>query len=315
VVCGVGLAWLGAVKPAAAEDKKPAEPEETTLLTGDNLELAMTYYPGGKGKQTIPIVLLHGWKQSRNEFKGLAPALQKLGYAVVVPDLRGHGGSTRIKGARKEDSIDVAKMTTPAQFSRQSALMVTQDMVAVKDFLWDRNNAGELNIDKLCVVGAEMGASVALDFAAYDAVGYGKGTVFYGPLKLARFVKALVLISPKWSFPGLPLRPATGNPVVQSDVAMMILVGKQDPAALREAKNLYRAFEKFHPEPTGNDAQDIREKRTLWLIPLDTKLQDTKLLDPQFGVADNIAAFIYYRLVKSDESKDWTWKERKYPHG
>ena len=32
--------------------------------------------------------------------------------------------------------------------------MVTQDMRAVKDFLWQKNNAGELNIDKLCVVGA-----------------------------------------------------------------------------------------------------------------------------------------------------------------
>ena len=210
VACGVGLAGaaglacLGPVRPAAAEEKKIAEPEDVTLQTGDGIELAATYYPGNKGKQTIPIVLLHGWKQKRTEFKELAPALQKLGYAVVVPDLRGHGGSTRIKRARKEDSIDVAKMTSPAQFGRQAGLMVTEDLVAVKDFLWDKNNAGELNIDKLCIIGAEMGASVALNFAAYDAAGYDKGTVFYGPLKLARFVKVLVLISPKWAFPGLP---------------------------------------------------------------------------------------------------------------
>ena len=62
-----------------------------------------------------------------------------------------------------------------------------------------------MNIDKLCVVGSEMGASVALGFAAFDAVGYGSGAVYYGPRKLGRFVKALVLISPKWSVPGLPL--------------------------------------------------------------------------------------------------------------
>ena len=74
------------------------------LRTGDGLELALTYYPGTKGKQTIPVVLLHGWKQSRNDYKDLAPALQKLGYAVIVPDLRGHGESTRLKGARRDEN-------------------------------------------------------------------------------------------------------------------------------------------------------------------------------------------------------------------
>ena len=231
------MAWVwpaGARLAAAGEDRKAGEPEDITLQTADGIELAVTYYPGSKGKETIPIVLLHGWKQKGSEFKDFATALQRLGYAVVVPDLRGHGGSTRIKGARKEDSIDVAKLTTPAQFSRQTGLMVTEDMVAVKDFLWARNNAGELNIDKLTLIGAEIeGASAALGFAAYDAVGYGQGMVFYGPLKLARFVKVLVLISPKWAFPGLPLhKQATANPAVQSDIAMMIFVGKQDAAAL-----------------------------------------------------------------------------------
>ena len=102
----------------------------------------------------------------------------------------------------------------PSQFGR----MVTQDMKAVKDFLWEKNNAGELNIDKLCVVGSEMGASVALDFAAFDAAGYGNGAVYYGSRKLGRFVKALVLISPKWSVPGLPLGQAVKDPAVQSDI-------------------------------------------------------------------------------------------------
>ncbi len=127
--------------------------------------MRVTYYPGLKGRETVPIVLLHGWKQSRSEYKALALALQKLGYAAIVPDLRGHGESTRVKGGRKDEPLDAAKMP-PSQFG----LMVTQDMMAVKKFLWRTNNAGELNIDKLCVVGAEMGASVALNFAKADAM-------------------------------------------------------------------------------------------------------------------------------------------------
>ena len=70
-------------------------------------------------------------------------------------------------------------------------------MKAVKDFLWERNNAGELNIDKLCVVGAEMGASVALNFALADALDQDSNRVLRPDYKLGRFVKALVLISPE----------------------------------------------------------------------------------------------------------------------
>ena len=50
--------------------------------------------------------------------------------------------------------------------------MVREDMRAVKDFLWERNNAGQLNIDKLCIVGADMGASVALDVVSVTSVAF-----------------------------------------------------------------------------------------------------------------------------------------------
>ena len=147
-------------KKADRDEQKIPKPEDFLLPTADGLQLALTYYPGLKGRESIPIVLLHGWKESRNEFKDLAPALQRLGYAVIVPDLRGHGESTRVKGAQRDETLNALKMP-PSQFG----LMVVEDMKAVKDFLWARNNAGELNIDKLCLVGAEMGASVALNFA------------------------------------------------------------------------------------------------------------------------------------------------------
>jgi pimeloyl-ACP methyl ester carboxylesterase len=309
------LCW-GFVAPALGQQKAPPakadkdeeklpKPEDLMLQTDDGLQLALTYYRSLKGKQAVPIVLLHGYKQSRSEYKDLAPALQALGHAVIVPDLRGHGESTRLRGNRDE-KLDAASMP-PAQFTR----MVSEDMKAVKNFLWQRNNAGELNIDKLCVVGADMGASVALDFAWFDAVGYDQGRIFYGPLKLGQFVKALVLISPEWAFRGLPLSRSTRNPVVQSDIAMLILVGQKDPKAASEAKRIYGIFERFHPEPTGDDRLD---KKTLFFGGLDTSLQGTKLLDPKFNVSGLIADFVHRRLVKSDESRQWTWKERKFPH-
>lgn len=303
-------------KPVAMGPKNETKPrlvEDLVLLTSDGVQLTLTYYHGvnqddaqqGLGKRTIPIVLLHGWKQGRNDFKPLAATLQRLGYAVIVPDLRGHGESTRRKGDVKDEILDAAKMT-PSQFG----LMVTQDMKAIKDFLWEKNNAGELNIDKLCVVGSQMGASVALNFAGFDAVGYESGNPYYGSRKLGRFVKALILISPKWSSPGLPLFQAIKNSTVQSDISIMIIVGKQDAKAMSESKRIYGMFDRWHPEPTGDNKLD---KKTLFLCKLDTSLQGTELFDPKFDAQGLISDFVFRRLVKNDAAREWTWKERKYP--
>jgi pimeloyl-ACP methyl ester carboxylesterase len=301
-----------AVKKADKKDGDEVElpePVDALVSTRDGVQLTLTYYASTKGIQSVPVVLLHGWKRSRNEYKAIAASLQSQGYAVIIPDLRGHGDSTRRKVGGREDTFNAALMS-PAQFSA----MVTEDMKAVKKFLWKRNNARELNIDKLCVVGEEMGASVALNFAHFDAVGYETGTPLYGNLKLGRFVKALVLISPAWSFRGLPLSDAMRDPTVQSDIAVLFLVGKQDPKAMDDAKRLYNLFEKWHPEPVTNDKDEKLAKQTLFFGKLDTNLQGDKLLDSRFHVQDIIANFLSLRLVKSDESKTWTWKERKWPY-
>jgi alpha-beta hydrolase superfamily lysophospholipase len=294
------------VEKKAGDEEKGPKPESLVLTTGDGVQLGLTYYPGRKGRESIPVVLLHGWKESRAAYKDLAPALQQLGYAVIVPDLRGHGESTRMKGGRKDETLDAAKMP-PAQFG----LMVAEDMKAIGEFLWLRNNAGELNLDKLCVVGAEMGASVAINFAKADAIAQDRNTIPRAEYKLGRFVKALVLISPELSFHGLPTRPAAVYPAVQSDISVLILVGRQDHKALQEATRIHGLFRSAHPEPTGDNKLD---KQTLFFGKLDTKLQGTKLLDPKFNLQGIIADFIFRRLVKSDESREWPWRERKFPH-
>jgi pimeloyl-ACP methyl ester carboxylesterase len=326
--------------PSKTSAKKKLELPETEAVvrqTGDGLKLHLTYYPGpakrpdvpGKRTVPIPIVMLHMWKQSRSDYKDLATFLQSQGHAVIVPDLRGHGESTRLKGDRRDETLKAATMS-PQQFK----LMVAEDMKAVKEFLWERNNDGELNIDKLCVVGAEMGSAVALNFAMVDAVDQDHNRVFGADreFKRGRFVKAMVLISPEPSFRGLPTRLATAYPAVQNDISLLIVVGKQDTKALDDAKRINTLFEKYHPEPTGDDKTD---KQTLFFLELDTKLQGTKLLDPKLHIpillyskAEGltplnrtitlqavIADFIERRLIKSEQSKEWTWQERRSPRG
>jgi pimeloyl-ACP methyl ester carboxylesterase len=310
-----GLGW-GNGTLAWAEDKTPAKeksdkteippPEDLKLTTRDGVELIFTYYPGAQGKESVPVVLLHMWKQNRNDYKDLATLLQSQGCAVVVPDLRGHGESTQRVGRRGE-ALKAASLP-----SGQFGAMVTGDMEAVKKFLWEKNNAGDLNIDKLCVVGAEMGASVALNFTLSDAADQDRNRVLRPEYQLGRFVKALVLISPELTFRGLPIRSSSAN--VIPDVSLLILVGRKDPKALEEAARLQTMFEKYHPEPTGENAID---HKTLFFGKLDSSLQGTKLLDPKFdvNVSAIIAEFIQRRLVKSEESKMWIWRERKFPHG
>jgi hypothetical protein len=213
-----------------------------------------------------------------------------------------------VKGARKEETINAEKMS-PQQFG----LMVSQDMMAIKQFLLAHNNAGELNIDKLCIVGAEMGASVALNFALADADQQDANRVLAPDreYKLGRFVKALVLLSPERTFHGMSILPALKHPAVQHDISVLILTGKQDAKAMEESKSIYSLFARYHPEPTGENKND---NRTLVFEKLDTSLQGTDLLDPKFKVQKTIADFLQRRLVKSEESRDWTWRERKQPY-
>jgi pimeloyl-ACP methyl ester carboxylesterase len=315
-------AWLGAqdekpVKPEpktekktdkkAAKDELPP-PEDQLLTAEDGLRLAFTYYPGTKGKESVPVVLLHAYKGSRKDFAGLAGLLQQsLGCAVVVPDLRGHGESTTLRFAKRDETLDAAKMS-PKHFE-----MMARDMRAIKQFLWDKNNSGELNLDKLCVVGAEMGATLALVYAGDDAIGYDND--YHSPqvasLKLGRFLKAMVLISPEPTYKGLNTRLALAMPYVQAGPAVMVLVGKGNAKAKDDAKRIYSRFEKAHPVAP----EDRKDQQTLFLGQFETSLQGTKLLEEKsLNIPEYIRAFIDQRLVKAPEAKTWVWKERKYPH-
>ena len=224
-----------------------------------------TYYAGTKGKESIPVILLHGFdskegrkeiKHSRKDFEqGLAPYLQSnLGFAVIVPDLRGYGESIKLKRNGNEteklddkrtklDEIREKKRADELKKKLQSQLaeMVTEDLRAVKSFLWKKNNAKALNIDKLTVIGVEEGAILALSYAAFDAVGYEEGEARVGPLKLGKFVKAVVLVSPASRFKGLTALQATKLPredPICRVLPVMIVVGNKSKDRFAEAERL-----------------------------------------------------------------------------
>src|SRR3989339_588013 len=124
-LCG---AVLVCVPSRAADPQRPAMVQES-LTTADGVQLAAAYLPGDKGKKTVPVVLLHAHKGSRDDWRGLALYLQSLGHAVLVPDLRGHGASTK---------TDNGSTLNPNNLNFHA--MATHDMEAIASYLLAKNN-------------------------------------------------------------------------------------------------------------------------------------------------------------------------------
>lgn len=291
-------------KAKAEEIPAPVELKGQELLTRDGVLLRATFYPSNRGKEAIPVILLHGWKGNRSEFAGLARAIQKLGHAVLVPDLRGHGESTRL-------AYDDRRKLENSQISRTDvANMVRRDMEKFKNFLVQKNNAGELNLEKLCVVGSEMGAVVALNWAAWDW-----HWPVYPDFKQGQYVKALVLISPPWSFKGVDVSEALNFPAIRGTapvtISVQIIYGANDRKVAADVDRMARLLQQHRPQYESEE--DIRDKQDFFVRPVaKTSLQGTKLLDERepalfHQVFPAIASFIHFRL----ETKDFPWHEIK----
>lgn len=283
--------------PAAVAEKKPPPREDVSLPTADGVVIQAGYYGSLAGKNAVPVILLHMHKGAASDYDGLADALQAAGHAVIVPDLRGHGRST------VQDFNNGRRLLEAAQLRKGDyEAMVRGDLEAVKKFLVAKNNAGELNIEKLCVVGAEMGAVVALNWAAWDW--------HWPPLtsgKQGQDVKALVLISPPWSFKGLTVATGLTQPEELSRLSILIAFGGHDPAALGDARRLQKLLEKYHPTPPVEEAE---EKQTLFFDEEPTSLQGTKILNEKsLSLTQNILLFIKLRL----EKKSYPWAARAVP--
>ncbi len=278
--------------PASAQNKKaadtePAEPsfKEETLTTKDGVYLRCTYYPGPEKQQTIPMILVHDWGSRRGELHQLALYLQSMGYAVIVPDLRGHGNSLQVEG--REEPLDPAKMR------RQAIEAMVLDIEAAKTFLLKQNNEGKLNIEQLGVLGTGFGASLALNWAIRDWNVPNLPTY-----KMGQDVKALVLVSPPRSFKGTTINVALKDQRVLAQLSALIIVGSEDTTSLSDAERIHKAFER---------AWGGENPEALPFFAAETSLQGTALINtPGTGVDRWIAAFLDQRLKRQAERFPWT---------
>ncbi|MEM8945157.1 MAG: alpha/beta fold hydrolase [Planctomycetota bacterium] len=303
----VSIVWLGGQHSVVqaqgnrASSRKDAA-ETVKLPTKDGVMLKASYYPSSMGKDAVPIVLLHDYKESRAIFNGLARALQSppngqaSSYAVLTVDLRGHGEST-VAQTRNGQTVELEA----ARFGKQDfRSMVLYDMEAVRKFLVKQNDASRLNLNKLCLIGSGMGANVATSWAAVDW-----SAPQLASRKQGQDVKGLVLVSPDWSFRGLPLLKPLRQPGVRQAVSMMIVYGKEDNKATKSAMTVNKNLEKFHPDPPPELGPEAKE---LIVIGRPTSLQGSRLLtDPSFRLLPDVEFFLDARLVQ----QDYEWIQRR----
>jgi pimeloyl-ACP methyl ester carboxylesterase len=306
--------------PAGAvfgDDVEPA-PETVALEANDGAVLSCRWYPSPKsesdGKNVIPIIILHGWAGQGSQLDGLATYLRARGHAVIVPDLRGHGASMTLKRPNENPDMEM-KIADDGDFEADGQpvagsvvmdFMVRYDMETVKGFLTDKNDLGEVNMELLCLVAFDEMSIVAVNWAAHDWSRQQPAD-----RKQGQDVKALVLISPVRAFRGATMAKALTHETIRDRLSVMIVAGKQDASAYRDATRLHTSLERKRA-PLPRDDADRLKLQDLFLIGLNTSLQGVRILNqPSFDIEKKIAAFIQLRLVNQRSHRALAWRQRR----
>lgn len=297
---------IGSSSALAQRSKKiDLTPLDLRLTTKDGIELSGRFFPGRHEKQTVPIMILHGWKERASTYESLAKTLQSEeygGHAVIVPDLRGHGRSTIGEDRRGRSRALRAEKLVKADFQA----MVEFDVDTTKEYLISKHNEGLLNVDALCVVGSEMGAVLAMHWAQRD----WSWPTLRG-VRQGQDVKALVLLSPPQNFKGLSIRETLDSEALRTEISIIVFFGAADRRAASYARRVHGSIATFRPQKWVSN-QEQRQKQNLFLVPLDTSLQGSRLLgERSLRVTDDLHEFIDYRLTR--RMSEYPWKERKLP--
>lgn len=204
--------------------------EEVTIPMPDRLELYGRLYdpslvkdeegdtisPGESeeeysGAKYPLVVLLHGLNKNHSVWGDLPATLVKAGYAVYVPDLRGHGKSTRITRSRRVNWRMLK--------AKEWELLPGDIYRAIQYFQKAQEDYPEIDAERVALVGEKLGANVATMTSK----------------KPLAHVKTLVMLSPGLSLKGIDAsRGLMGftNPA-------LILVGRDEQEAYTTAQHLY----------------------------------------------------------------------------
>jgi len=184
--------------------------QRVSFLTDDKVLIVGTYYAPQTTATTSSanaVILLHMLGRNRNDWNDFASTLSNKNndYAVLSIDLRGHGESTSQNG----NTIISFQSFTPNDFNK-----MVMDVKAARQFLVTQKN---VNPNNIAIVGASIGANVALNYAASDPS-----------------IKAVVLLSPGLDYKGV----TTSDAIKQYKGPIYIATAAKDPIAGNDPQTL-----------------------------------------------------------------------------
>jgi len=183
------------------------QPGERVVFTSeDGVLLIGSYYKSkiGMNNSTPSVILLHMLGMDRSTWNKFAQKLSENGYAVLSVDLRGHGES--IKQANHTISY---QSFMPGNFKN-----MTLDVKAAKKYLIDQTNA---NLNQISIIGASIGANLALNYAASD-----------------HSIKSVILLSPGLNYRGI----TTLDTIMKYNGPIYIVTAEHDSESAKDSKIL-----------------------------------------------------------------------------
>ncbi len=243
-------------KAAAAKAAPLADPIwpfsfKLRISGGDGAPIAATYYPP-RSRMNAPVILLvhergqgrsgKDWQEPLDELKGvsLAESLQEQGFAVLVPDLRGHGANPR-------------KELTPKEW-----LALPADIQAMYLFLVDRHNRGDINLAKFAVIAMGEGANLVTAWASLPGAAVSSDG-------RSSDLGALILVSPVEDATGLKLMPLIAP--VAARVPIYLLCGDRDAASIKVVKEAQPIVERNQRSKVSYFDTPLHAYRLLHFFP------------------------------------------------
>ncbi len=285
----VVAATVSAQPPKKTKEDPKFKPRPVTLKTKDGVDIRAFYFPSEKAKEAITVLIIHEWQGQASPYVKLVTALNAAGCAVLIPDYRGHGGSKEYVSRGKTEKFNVAQMG-----KRDVENIILMDLETAKGFLKEENNAGNLNLNAMVVIGIREGGIMGTHWSARD---WSFPSV--GSQKQGQDVKALVLISPEKQIKSIAIDQAITNPVILQ-LPIMIVAGKDSPEG-SEAARIIKRVESIKRKAGGGTVSQFEGKM------VDTALSGPALVNE---VSDVIPAIVKFVTSEVNAKEDNPWIER-----
>ena len=204
--------------------------KDIILTTSDGIQLAARLYaPESLNSDTAVLILLHEAYRDRSSWDGFRIAALENGYAVITLDLRGHGqsGGDLVFDEAMDHDIDV-----------------------VLDWI---SASPDLNVDRVAIAGASVGANLALRAGARHPQ-----------------IKSLVLLSPGMMYWEI----AIDSAILDYDRRPLLLVASEGDAysatSVQRLNEIGRGYDKLVIYPSaGHGTEMIRGQPDLTPLMLD----------------------------------------------